>query len=129
MIPKFTIIGAKKLTQKLAQIVQQVPLALGRAMLQEAEIELNESKKRVPVDTGTLRASGHVRGPEYQGSRVFVDITYGGAADDYALEVHEDLEMFHSVGQAKYLESVIVESAPHMASRLAKRLNIEELAK
>jgi hypothetical protein len=40
--------------------------------------------------------------------------------------VHEDLDAFHKVGQAKYLESVIMESRGFIGARVARRLNIAE---
>lgn len=111
------------------RVSREFPGRVERALRRQAEIELLESKRRVPVDTGALRASGQVVGPEKQGRKFNVDITYGGQAESYALIVHEDLDAFHRVGQAKYLSSVLDESAPHMAERLAADINIEELAK
>lgn len=113
------------MVSKLKAIQSKFPDRVAAALYQEAQIELTESKRRVPVDTGTLRASGQVSRPERRGSKVTVTISFGGAADRYALIVHEDLEAFHKVGQAKYLESVLNESAPYMAERLARRLNVE----
>ena len=37
--------------------------------------------------------------------------------------VHENLDAFHRVGQAKFLESVLVESRPYLAARVARRMN------
>ena len=58
------------------------------------------SQQLVPVDTGTLRDSAYatvdhgITGPE---------LTVGYAAD-YAIYVHERLDVFHPVGGPKYLE-------------------------
>ena len=49
-------------------------------------------------------------------------IEVGGPAAPYAVVVHEDLEAFHPTGQAKYLESTIMQSAPFMLDRISKRL-------
>ena len=97
---------------------------LGAALRMEGEIEMTESKRRVPVDTGTLRSSGNVQGPEFSGRFIEVTLGYGGAASAYAVQVHEDMQAFRRTGQPKYLESVVVESAPFMADRVAKRAGI-----
>jgi hypothetical protein len=50
-------------------------------------------------------------------------MSYGGASVLYAIFVHENLENFHPIGQAKFLESVINESRSYMAARIAARLD------
>lgn len=97
---------------------------VGRALRSEAEIEMTEAKRRTPVDTGALRSTGHVIGPERVGGSWQVRLVFGGPAVSYAAAVHENLEAFHKVGQAKYLESVIVESKPHIVSRVFRRLTL-----
>lgn len=94
----------------------------GRALREEAEIEMTEAKERTPVDTGALRASGRVTGPETKGSDIEVKLAFGNASAEYALYVHEDIDAFHNVGQAKYLESTLNESAPHLPGRIGKRI-------
>lgn len=112
--------------RRLDNLKKRFPDAQVRALYQEAQVEMTESKKRVPVDTGTLRSSGHVVKPATVGNRTTVDLVYGGAAEEYAIIVHEDLDAFHKVGQAKYLESVLMESAPHMTKRIAARVKFNE---
>lgn len=53
----------------------------------------------VPVDTGALRASGRVEGPQQD----VVKVTFGGAATEYALRQHEELSYRHPVGEARFL--------------------------
>lgn len=122
----FGISGIEEMYKKLSKLEGFSPNAFGQAMYQEAQVEMTESKKRVPVDTGTLRASGFVEDPKRQWRNISVTMGYGGAAEAYALIVHEDLEAAHTVGQAKYLESVLQESAPHMAARIAKRIDLNK---
>lgn len=124
---KFRFEGMTQVRSRLSQIASRFPTKVEAALLAEAEIEMTESKRRVPVDTGTLRSSGHVTGPEYRGRTIAVALVYGGAAEEYAMIVHEDEEAYHKVGQAKYLESVLNESAPHMGRRIAARINLETI--
>lgn len=104
---------------------EQFPSRLGTAMREEVEIDLTEVKRRTPVDTGDLRNSEHVEGPTYKGKNVTCTMVAGGITAEYAGYVHEDLEAFHKVGQAKYMESVMNESAPYIGARIAVRLKAE----
>ena len=114
------LVGLDKVVARLQQIGRNVPTIVGRALRAEAEIEMTEAKRRVPVLTGTLRASGTVTGPAK--GEITVRLSFGGPAAPYALYVHENEEAWHRSGQAKYLESVILESAPHLGNRVAKRI-------
>lgn len=119
------IVGAKQMIGKIMALRAGFKTEVGRAIYMEAQIELTEAKKRVPVDTGTLRASGFVTTPEIgPGDRISVRIGFGGAASDYAVYVHENLEAYHANGQAKYLESVLNESAQFMMARITKRIDL-----
>lgn len=100
---------------------------IGRAVYQETSVELKEVRKRTPVDKGPLRASEHVEGPLRTGANdriIYALIVAGGPSAPYAIYVHEDLEALHPVGQAKYIESVLMESRPFMAARIAKRIDL-----
>lgn len=117
---ELTFNGFAQLQSRLEQLAAQFGAAAGEALRAEAEIEMTEAKARTPVRTGVLRASGMVTGPEADGT---VTMSFGGAAEAYAVEVHENMEMFHPRGgQAKFLESVVLESAPYLAQRIAERI-------
>lgn len=117
-----TVTGLEAMQARLRQMAAGVPLQAGAALRAEAEIEMTEAKRRTPVDTGALRGSGHVTGPTVAWRDIAVVLAFGGVAAGYAIVVHEDLAAFHPRGQAKFLESVIRESAPHMAARVARRM-------
>lgn len=127
MSMRFRLLGIGQFKSRLERVHSRFPTAVEKALREEAEIEMTESKRRVPVDTGVLRASGHVTPTQYDGRTISVALVYGGAADQYAIVVHEDEEAFHKVGQAKYLESVLHESEPYMGKRIAARVNLERL--
>lgn len=80
-----------------------VHAALTAAETAAAQHILAKSQELVPVDTGALKASGHV---EHDGTSAA--IVYDAVApDDYAYGIrqHEDLSLNHPHGgQAKYLE-------------------------
>jgi hypothetical protein len=113
---KFTGVG--KVAANLTALTAKVPLVVQAALREEAEIEMTEAKKRTPVDLGALRSSGTVT-TSRSGTSVRAELGFGGAAAPYAIYVHEDLDAYHKVGDAKFLESTIRESAPHMPARVA----------
>jgi hypothetical protein len=129
--------GASKMIRKLTQFAQRYPDHVAAALYQEGQTEMTEAKRRTPVDVnytggrkpphpGQLRASGRVHQPVRQGRNISVTLSFGGAAVDYAVWVHELIDNLHPVGQAKYLESTLNESAPHMAERLARRVHLNK---
>lgn len=105
--------------RRLQELAQRDGEAFKAALYQEGEIEMTESKRRVPVDTGALRESGRAESVE---NGAGVRLVYGDAAVDYAWIVHEDLDAYHDDGTAKYLERPVLESLPHLADRVATRM-------
>ncbi len=124
----FSLIGEEKVAARVRAIALKVPAKAAAALFIEANIEATESRRRTPVDTGALRASTEVSKPDVEFGAAFSDIevtiSVGGPAAPYAVAVHENLDAFHKVGRSKYLESTIMESAPFMQRRIAKRLGV-----
>ena len=130
---KLEIKGISAMSRKIKDVQMLIPTRVAKALFIEGNIEMTESKKRCPVDVnysggripphpGQLRASGTVHQPVRDGNTMYVILSYGGPAIDYAIYVHEMLGYFHKVGRSKYLESVLNESRPHMAKRLGERI-------
>jgi hypothetical protein len=113
---------------KLRTFGRKFPDEVARALYIETEIELKEVKRRTPVDTGELRASEHVVGPIRRFRQIYTEIVAGGPAAPYAIYVHEDPDAFHKVGEWKFIESVLLESRPFMAERIAKRIDLNRAA-
>lgn len=124
-----TIKGASELRAKLRRMIVEIPEEVARALYQEALVEQKESMRRTPVDTGALRASHETQRPVIAGRNISVSILVGGPAAPYAIPVHENLEAHHPVGQAKFLESTIRESGPHLPARLAKRIDLNRVVR
>lgn len=128
------LLGVKDMINRIRAFQEKFPDRVVAALRVEAEIETTEAKKRTPVYTGptgpgkpipgVLRNSVHLDGPHRDGRRIYAAIVAGGAAGAYAIPQHENLEFFHEVGQAKYIESVIMESRPYLAARIAARLRV-----
>lgn len=118
------LIGAAEMRSKLANVKKNAPKKIGDALLAEMQVEKLEVIRRTPKESGDLRSTIRLIGPSMQGDTITVLIVAGGPDAPYALIVHEDLEAFHKVGQAKYLESVLLESRAFIGRRVAARLDI-----
>lgn len=116
--------GYDKMQRTLSNLIKSLPNEVAAALYTEAQIERTESMKRTPVDVGNLRASHIVMPPVIKGDNTTVTIAVGGPAAPYAVYVHENLEAEHKVGQAKFLESTLKESAPYIAQRVARRIDL-----
>jgi hypothetical protein len=118
------LFGASQMIRKLKEIAAKFPDHVAAALYQEAEIEATEMKRRTPVDT-TPHAI-HVEEPERRGRNISVTIATGAEAP-YAIYVHENPDAIHPVGEWKFMESVLNESAPHMAERLGRRVDLNKM--
>lgn len=116
------LLGIDKLLATIHQKTRQLPDKAGMALKEVGEVWMTEAKKRTPADTGTLRTSGHVQGPDNRGMETEVRLVFGGPAAPYAAVVHENLTAHHPSGQAKYLESVVLERKNTLAAEVAKRM-------
>jgi len=121
--------GAIEMKKKLLRLRWGMPAEIDSALYQETEVEVKEVKRRTPVKHGPLRASVHTVGPIRSGRTTYTLIVAGGPAAPYAIYVHENLRAFHKVGGAKYIESVVLESRPHMGARVARRIDLNRLLK
>jgi len=121
-VPRVAIEGVEKLRAVLSRMSNESGPMLGKAIYQEAEEIMGRSRGLVPVDTGTLRASGQVDLPTITAQGASVEFGYGGAASDYAVPVHERSDLTHTVGTWKFLEAPTMEAAHGMGARLASRI-------
>ena len=112
-------VDTKQLTSLLTYGGARAAKALGQALYREAALAFAASQREVPVDTTLLKTSGKLSHPYMLGNDLVVDITYGGAAAEYALIVHEDLSARHNEGtKAKYLEDPVKQQLNGMGDRL-----------
>ncbi len=93
--------------------------ATKEALYAEAQVVLADSKRQVPFLRGILSGSGMVHQPYQVGKKAAVEISYGGAAVDYAFVQHENLEFKHAPGRkAKYLEDPVADAAGRLGQRI-----------
>jgi hypothetical protein len=115
------------LSTRIANANKNRPAVLGRALTAVAETWKGYMVVRTPVQFGALRASEIVSEVKIDGRIISVDIDAGGPAAGYAVFVHEDLDARHPVGQAKFIESVIMEQGPFMNKQLGAAIRWEDL--
>lgn len=123
-----TFTGLDNVLAAMRQLPDRVLNATAGALYREAEQIMTESKEHyVPVDLGVLRDSGTVELPKIDPGRgVTVALGYGGAAQDYAAIVHEDLSLNHpNGGEAKYLERPLLKAAEGLVGRVAAEVRGE----
>lgn len=128
--------GMDLVAENMTRFMDKVPEACGEALHEfAAERIMPLARERVPVLTGELMASSHLEQPTHHGNEVHVTMGFGGppgignlegetnAVDvDYAVYVHEDLMKAHHGGQAKFLESAIVDTVPDMMASLVEKV-------
>lgn len=121
----FKLKGTQSMRRKLDRLAAQFENRLPVALQTEGELVMTTSKRDfVPVDTGNLRATGHVEKVRRVGKTLVVRLVYGGSSAPYALKQHEDMTLSHTVGGPKYLERPLVNAAPGMPARLAARMRL-----
>lgn len=85
--------GTAEMLAKLKKVTAIFPERVGASLYKRGQIIMTASKRLCPVgpDGGTLRASGMVHPPERVRNTISVTLSYGGAAEAYAIAVHEHL--------------------------------------
>ena len=127
------VTGIDVIRKRLDYFCTRFPNQVAAALKQEAELTMTESKGEVPVDTGSLRNSGFVDEPKIDGNQISVKIGYGGVATKvnpktgevtttYAVIVHEDTTMNHTVGNAKFLENPIKRRRERLMANINMRV-------
>jgi bacteriophage HK97-gp10 putative tail-component len=115
--------GLPEFKAALKALGERALAAAAQALYQEAEAIMTASKETYcPVDTGNLRASGHVDPPVTEGSNVTVTLGYGGPAAPYAVEVHERPAIHRPPTQWQYLSTPFFEALTDMDQRLAAKM-------
>jgi hypothetical protein len=129
---RFELLNLPRFLERLKAYQGDTIQAAKGALYREGQRIITTSKVGfVPVDTGALRASGFVEQPEVTGQLLTVTIGFGGVAGrgnqgetndrdvGYALPVHE-VQVYHEVGQSKYLSVPYRAALIDMDERLAR---------
>lgn len=120
-------VNVGKVLQGLSVLAPGALKESAAAAFQELEIDMAEMKTRTPVETGNLRNSGFVNLPKMSKHEAEISLGFGGPSIGYAVPVHEITTSHHPVGQAKFMESVMIESAPTLVKRIAARVDLSRI--
>jgi hypothetical protein len=104
--------------KRLAGLTKSYPRATQAAVYQEALELYNDSILQCPVDTGVLRRSAYVAPPK-DAKNPSAEVGYG---TDYALPVHERLEVSHPTGNAQFLRRPFNTRQQNFEQRMADRI-------
>lgn len=126
------LLGVAEMNARILNIISATPGEIETGLTKEVKLWLDEARSRAPISEegsdglppGALRDSGEVEPPTKEGFIHSVAITFGkGLPDERAIFAHEDLTAAHPRGgQAKYLESVILEKEAGMSSRIGSEI-------
>jgi hypothetical protein len=117
------ITGLDQLARNLAAQNELAIKDLAGAMYREAQALIAEAKVITPWKFGTLRSSGYVELPDIQGNQIIVTAGFGGAAQAYAIYVHEDPAAHHAPPtQYKFLEEPFNRRQPGLLDRITADL-------
>lgn len=110
--------GDKEILKKIEQYARDYPKATAAA-LYETGLEIHrEAVLLTPVDHGNLRQSAYVAPPRDTRDPM-TEIGYG---TDYAVPVHERTEVYHAVGQSKFLETPVMRVRNSFARNLVRKI-------
>lgn len=82
--------GFGRLKATLKQVPQKALIAAAFGSYEAMQEVMKDARRRAPVDTGRMRASGYVSAPEVRGGSSRVDAGFGGPSEKYVLRVHND---------------------------------------
>lgn len=111
--------GLDKVIKNMNKLFITTPVAVSESLDKVANKVLAESIQLTPVETGTLRRAQKVTNKKVGIDEVSVEVR---ADTDYAVYVHERLDLHHPHGQAKFLETAVNTVAPELEMIVATGL-------
>jgi hypothetical protein len=122
------LLGADDMIKRFRNIANNLPGEAKRALYEEAQVIMIDAKRMTPVEYGTLKGSGRVATPVVNAREISVQLSFGGPAAGYAIYVHENLQANHPRGgQAKFLETAVLNAASFLPQRLVSRIALNRL--
>jgi hypothetical protein len=89
-------------------------------LAEAAALIKQESQKKTPVDHGNLKASHYIAtGGTVEEPQAQVYLTA-----DYAVYVHENMESYHPIGEAKFLQNAVLENRADILEIIRSHLKV-----
>lgn len=129
---KVDVKGVKEIARNLGIVEDVLVRELGKALFAEARGVIKEANIECPKDTLALSRSRFVTPPIRSKEEVKVICGFGTDSvinpktkrptSEYAIYVHERLDVYHPVGKAKFLEDPVNRLRPKLESNIAARM-------
>ena len=107
-----------KMNHRVAKALQKAGGEIIRVSVQNTPLKTGELRKRSFNEGPLLKGDTYTQVVGYE--KYGADWEKGGTA--YAVPVHENLESFHPVGEAKFLEKAIDQTASKLGKYLQKEI-------
>jgi hypothetical protein len=114
--------GLPELIKYLEGIKTEIPHDAESVLQEIAEEIMVVAQERTPVVSGNLQKSGKVGKAYTTGNVTQVILSFGNDLVDYPIYVHENLKAVHPNGQAKFLESAVLDSASYVGEKISYRM-------
>lgn len=124
--------GVREVAQNLGIAQNDIKRVAGEAMYDVGKQIIEEAKVQCPVDTGALRNSAILTPPVAEADGVLVTGGFGTgdvvnpksgvATEQYAVPVHERLDVHHPTGKAKFLEDAAYAARDELEREVVKRV-------
>lgn len=112
---------------RLSTLTRGIPEVSKEALSEEADLTIVQALPRTPLETGALRGSFRKSEAQVERNTVSVTVEVGGDEAPYAIFVHENLDAYHPIGQAKFLEQTVRERGRTFPGRMAERINLSRI--
>lgn len=124
----FEIRGTKQVNRKLQDYADLFPEVAADALFDQMHDVLEpEVYESTPEKYGDLRSTIRTEESVRKGKIISCSIVAGGDEAPYALFVHEDLDAFHPIGDAKYIERPLNRAARSFGQELGARLQVDKV--
>ena len=117
----------EELMQRIQTATEQYPDEVAKAVWQELQMIISSAQTKTPVDTGMLRASGHVEDPLVSPGEIVVRF---GFSQNYAEYVESGCphyangdEAHHVTGQAHFMQSAMDERINSLGDNIVARID------
>lgn len=124
--------GIQKIAKKLNVVEDFLVKELGKALYAEGREVIQEAYGECPKDTTALVRSRFVTPPIRSRKEIKVICGFGTDSvinpktkqptSEYAVYVHERLDLHHPVGKAKFLEDPVNRRRPYLERNIAARI-------
>lgn len=131
-ILRVSVKGIKRIARNLDVAEERLSKELGGALFLEGRKVIEEAALEVPKDTLALYRSRFVTPPTTGkgeikvicgfGTDSVINPRTGRPTSQYAVYVHERLDLKHPVGKAKFLEDPVNRARPDLEERLARHV-------